>query len=112
MDRSLHVCYLCSLLTFQSKLILVFSRSSEFRNQPEVRKALGVSSERTFESCNMQVNQAFQFQGDVSHNTAALIPPLLEDGIRVLIYAGDADFMVRCSAYYVLCESVRLIKVL
>lgn len=65
------------------------------RNQPEVRKALGVSKERTFESCNMQVNQAFQFQGDVSHNTAALIPPLLEDGIRVLIYAGDADFMVR-----------------
>jgi len=70
------------------------------RNQPEVRKALGVSSERTFESCNMQVNQAFQFQGDVSHNTAALIPPLLEDGIRVLIYAGDADFMVRPSGYY------------
>lgn len=41
----------------------------------------------------MQVNQAFQFQGDVSHNTAALLPPLLEDGIRVLIYAGNADFM-------------------
>ena len=27
--------------------------------------------------------------GDVSHNTAALIPPLLEDGIRFLIYAGE-----------------------
>jgi hypothetical protein len=25
----------------------------------------------------------------VSHNTAALIPPLLEDGIRFLIYAGE-----------------------
>jgi hypothetical protein len=33
------------------------------RNQPEVRKELGASSDRTFESCNMQVNQAFQFQG-------------------------------------------------
>jgi carboxypeptidase C (cathepsin A) len=79
------------------KRLTVFSPN--YRNQPEVRKALGVSSERTFESCNMQVNQAFQFQGDVSHNTAALIPPLLEDGIRVLIYAGDADFMVRLSIY-------------
>lgn len=28
--------------------------------------------------------------GDVSHNTAALIPPLLEDGIRFLIYAGKS----------------------
>ncbi|GAA5938571.1 S10 family peptidase [Sporobolomyces koalae] len=64
-----------------------------YMNQPEVRKALGVSKERTFESCNMKINQAFQFQGDVAHNTAALIPPLLEDGIRFLIYAGDADFM-------------------
>ncbi|GAA5868400.1 hypothetical protein JCM1840_006979 [Sporobolomyces johnsonii] len=64
-----------------------------YMNQPDVRKQLGVSKDRTFESCNMQVNQAFQFQGDVAHNTAALIPPLLEDGIRVLIYAGDADFM-------------------
>lgn len=37
-----------------------------------------------------KINQAFMFNGDVSHNTAALIPPLLEDGIRVLIYAGEA----------------------
>ncbi|BGP54355.1 hypothetical protein JCM8202_000788 [Rhodotorula sphaerocarpa] len=64
-----------------------------YMNQPEVRKELGATPDRTFESCNMQVNQAFQFQGDVSHNTAALIPPLLEDGIRFLIYAGSADFM-------------------
>ncbi|GAA5884563.1 hypothetical protein JCM6882_005300 [Rhodosporidiobolus microsporus] len=64
-----------------------------YMNQPDVRKELGASPDRTFESCNGQVNQAFQFQGDVAHNTAALIPPLLEDGIRFLIYAGDADFM-------------------
>ncbi|BGP38602.1 hypothetical protein JCM10449v2_002537 [Rhodotorula kratochvilovae] len=60
---------------------------------PEVRKQLGASPDRTFESCNMQINQAFQLQGDVSHNTAALIPELLDAGIRFLIYAGDADFM-------------------
>ncbi|GAA5857748.1 hypothetical protein JCM5353_001473 [Sporobolomyces roseus] len=64
-----------------------------YMNNPDVRKSLGVSKDRTFESCNMQINQAFQFQGDVTHNTASLIPTLLQDGIRILIYAGDADFM-------------------
>jgi len=92
-----------------------------YMNNPDVRKSLGVSKDRTFESCNMQVlrislvfpfmrlsrslyaptqiNQAFQFQGDVAHNTASLIPTLLQDGIRILIYAGDADFMVSLSSY-------------
>ncbi|GAA5905554.1 S10 family peptidase [Sporobolomyces salmoneus] len=64
-----------------------------YMNQPEVRKALGVSKERSFESCNMQVNKNFMLQGDVAHNTAALIPPLLEDGIRFLTYSGNLDFM-------------------
>lgn len=29
------------------------------------------------------------FAGDGAHNSAALLPDLLADGIRVLIYAGD-----------------------
>lgn len=56
-----------------------------YLNKPEIKQALGVSQERDFESCNMAINRAFQFNGDVSHNTAALIPDLLEAGIRVLI---------------------------
>ncbi|KAK4058376.1 hypothetical protein OIO90_000534 [Microbotryomycetes sp. JL221] len=64
-----------------------------YMNQADVKKALGVASDKTFQSCNMQINQAFTFNGDVAHNTAALIPPLLEDGIRVGIYAGEADFL-------------------
>lgn len=64
-----------------------------YMNDPEVRRQLGAAKDVTFASCNMQVNQAFQLNGDVSKNTAALIPPLLEDGIRFLIYAGSADFM-------------------
>lgn len=27
------------------------------------------------------------------HNSAAVLPELLEDGVRVLVYAGNADFM-------------------
>lgn len=58
--------------------------------RPEIKQELGVAPERNFESCNMKINQAFQFNGDVSHNTAALLPPLLEAGIRVLMWVfGD-----------------------
>lgn len=64
-----------------------------YLNQPKIKSALGASKDRTFESCNMDINRAFTFNGDVSHNTAALIPQLLEDGIKLLIYAGEADFM-------------------
>ena len=41
----------------------------------------------------MQVNQAFFFQGDGMHNSAALLPELLEGGKRLLVYAGNADGM-------------------
>ena len=37
--------------------------------------------------------RAFSFTGDGMHNSAQLLPPLIDDGIRVLIYAGEDDFM-------------------
>ena len=43
----------------------------------------------------MQVNQAFTMQGDSMHNSALLLTDLVNDGIRLLIYAGNADYMVR-----------------
>jgi hypothetical protein len=59
-------------------------------NDPKNKAALGVNPERTFVSCNMEVNQAFMLQGDGSHNSAALLPDLINDGIRLLVYAGNA----------------------
>lgn len=41
----------------------------------------------------MQVNQGFFFQGDGMHNSAALLIPLLNDGVKLLVYAGNADGM-------------------
>jgi hypothetical protein len=41
----------------------------------------------------MQVNQAFFFQGDGMHNSASLLLPLLNDGVKLLVYAGNADGM-------------------
>jgi len=62
-------------------------------NDPKVKVALGVDPTLTFTSCNMQVNQAFLFQGDGAHNSAKLLTELVNGGVRLLIYAGNADMM-------------------
>ncbi|KDE04494.1 hypothetical protein MVLG_05060 [Microbotryum lychnidis-dioicae p1A1 Lamole] len=64
-----------------------------YLNQAEIKKELGADPDTPFTSCNMQINQAFTLNGDVAHNTAALIPEMLEAGVRLLVYAGDRDFM-------------------
>ena len=62
-------------------------------NTPSIKKNLGVPESVEFQSCNMNINQAFLLQGDSMHDSAALLPELIEDDIRVLIYVGEADFM-------------------
>jgi cathepsin A (carboxypeptidase C) len=52
--------------------------------------ALGVNPNMDFQACNMEVNQAFTMQGDSAHNSALLLPELIIDGIRLLVYAGNA----------------------
>jgi len=66
-----------------------FSAPTDWLNKPDVQKALGVT--KKWESCNYAVNA--QFQGDwmLSYNTKLL--DLLASGVRVLIYAGDCDFI-------------------
>src|SRR2546426_593984 len=59
-------------------------------NNPKNKAALGVNPKRDFESCNMAVNQAFTMAGDGMHNSASLLPELIEDGVRLLVYAGNA----------------------
>lgn len=62
-------------------------------NDPKVKAAVGADSSIKFASCNLQVNQAFLMQGDGMHNSAPLLTDLVNDGIRLLIYAGNADYM-------------------
>lgn len=59
-------------------------------NSPGNKAALGVDPKHSFESCNDEVGDAFIRQGDGMHNTALLLPELINDGIRLLVYAGDA----------------------
>lgn len=53
-----------------SKMANLFAADPEmawietYLNQDHVKKELGAASDRTFESCNMQINQAFTFNGD------------------------------------------------
>lgn len=65
-----------------------------YLNNPEVKRELGVPKFVEFESCNFDVNRSFMGQGDSMHNSAdPAIPNLLNSGVRVLVYAGKADFM-------------------
>lgn len=67
-------------------------------NNPRNKAALGVDPTRKFESCNMEVNQAFTMQGDGAHNSAKLLPELIDDGVRLLVYAGNAGTF-SCTAF-------------
>ncbi|KAF7292795.1 Carboxypeptidase [Mycena indigotica] len=62
-------------------------------NEPANKVALGVDPSRNFASCNMEINQAFLFQGDGGHNSAELLTDLVNGGVRLLIYAGNAHMM-------------------
>lgn len=62
----------------------------KFLNLKSVRKSLGVG-DIDFVSCSTSVYQAMLV--DWMRNLEVGIPTLLEDGINVLIYAGEYDLI-------------------
>lgn len=69
-----------------------FSNIETFLNLPATRAALNVSPKvQKWQSCNNAVNA--MFAGDWMKNYQQVFAPMLEDGIRVLIYAGDVDLI-------------------
>ncbi|MED6116794.1 hypothetical protein PIB30_103489 [Stylosanthes scabra] len=62
----------------------------KFLNQEKVKEALGVGK-LEFVSCSRTVYDAMN--GDWMKNLEVDIPTLLEDGIRLLVYAGDEDLI-------------------
>lgn len=78
------------------------SNMEKFLNETFVRDALGVRDMR-FDKCNETVRGAMQM--DWMRNLEVGIPALLEDGIRVLVYAGEYDLICNwlgkpCSLFY------------
>ena len=62
-----------------------FTAADRFLNSPEVRKALGVG-QRQWVSCAPDVY--FNFAGDWLHRFDTVMPDMMADGIRIMIYAG------------------------
>ncbi|KAL2915598.1 hypothetical protein HK105_204783 [Polyrhizophydium stewartii] len=60
-------------------------------NDPEIQDALGVDV--TYQGCNRDINVNFLMAGDWMHPYVEYVAPLLEEGIAILIYAGDADYI-------------------
>jgi cathepsin A (carboxypeptidase C) len=62
----------------------------EYMNLPEVRRALGADSRAPeFTACNLEMNFAFMLQGDGMRDSKSLLTELVNDGIRLLVYAGN-----------------------
>lgn len=67
-----------------------FSNMETFLNKKQVRDALGVG-DIDFVSCSSTVYDAMLM--DWMRNLEVGIPALLEDGIKVLVYAGEYDLI-------------------
>merc|ERR1711865_438453 len=69
-----------------------FSNVATYLESPSVRAYLGVG-DRKWSDCNHAVAIEFELGGDWMHDFQQMIPDQLESGIRVLIYAGDQDYI-------------------
>ncbi|KAK1314549.1 Serine carboxypeptidase 3 [Acorus calamus] len=74
----------------EGSLCYDFSNMEKFLNQKNVTDALGVGGIE-FVSCSPSVYQAMLT--DWMRNLEAGIPALLEDGVKMLIYAGEYDLI-------------------
>lgn len=91
--------------TCEGNLCYDFSRMETYLNDNQVKRALGVG-DIEFVSCSSIVKQALGT--DMMKSFVVGIPPLLEDGINLLIYAGEYDLM--CNWLGKLHMVVRLIS--
>ncbi|KAJ7455292.1 Alpha/Beta hydrolase protein [Mycena galericulata] len=66
----------------------------EYMNRADVKRALGVDPRAPeFAACNYDMNVMFLLQGDGMRDSARLLTELVDEGIRLLIYAGNVDMM-------------------
>ena len=64
---------------------------TDYFNRLDVKQALHVNSDITWEICSGKVNAKYTIQKEGSIWT---YPTLIENGIRILIYSGDTDMSV------------------
>ncbi|KAJ1300748.1 hypothetical protein OPQ81_002391 [Rhizoctonia solani] len=62
-----------------------------YLNSSNVKVALGVPVDYNYSWLSWDINSAFVRSADIVHDASPMIHELLEDGVRVLNLAGDAD---------------------
>jgi cathepsin A (carboxypeptidase C) len=65
---------------------------TEYMNSPKVKDAIG-SEVDEFVGCSSEVGIGFAFTGDGAKPFHTHVTNLLENGVPVLIYAGDKDYI-------------------
>jgi len=73
------------------RLCYNFGGIEKFLNRKDVKAEIGTKGR--WGSCNTAVAMAFEMAGDWMKGFHHLVPDMLHDGIEVLIYAGDCDFI-------------------
>jgi len=66
----------------------------DYLNLPSTKKTLGVPSHITWVPCSNQANSRLVLAGDWMMDYIYDVPLVLENGVKVLIYHGDEDFIV------------------
>ncbi|KAJ7489370.1 serine carboxypeptidase [Mycena latifolia] len=64
-----------------------------YMNSASVREAIGADPSREFTDMNATLQFDFMSRGDGAHPTQALLPALVNDGVRLLVYAGNTDMV-------------------
>ncbi|KMT02338.1 hypothetical protein BVRB_9g205630 [Beta vulgaris subsp. vulgaris] len=90
MDQAGEINYYDIRKKCETNLCYDFSNMETLLNQKSVRKALGVG-DVDFVSCSTEVYEAMQM--DWMRNLEVGIPALLEDGVKLLVYAGEYDLI-------------------
>ena len=70
-----------------------FSNVGRFLSLKKVKDALNVPEDRNWEDCNQGVAISFELSGDWMQSFETSLPDMLADGIPILIYTGDQDYI-------------------
>jgi hypothetical protein len=67
-----------------------FTWINTWMNKTSTKIALGVNPQRSYNVVNWLLNREIAATGEGMAKTASLLPELINDGVRLLVYAGDA----------------------
>lgn len=76
-------------------------------NSTRVKNAFGVDSNVTFKPVNYELEAAFDANGEIGYPSDFLVTRLLDAGVRVLIYAGNMDWLCNAPGMRHLVDSLQ-----